>query len=250
MASALRPGRPIRFRPSSPGSAKPPECAGIYYIHDSEGNVVYTGQAVNLRRRIYQHKRNGKIPEGGYVDCFKAKEGITYDELDLTKKEKINKYNPLLNQRSGGGGRKSPKLTKRPETEVLAESELPPAQEAAQKRNMLYRLLGYEKVDRAGEVHYTKEPKAMFFMIIELIVKILLIAVALLSGLGVYLKIAKGIVVHQYVLLGMAAAPILCFILFHYIRRSRVFSIIALVSAVTNVALYLTTYLSSVESLF
>ncbi len=250
MSSALGRGRPIRFRPSRPTSTKPPECAGIYYIYDVEGNNVYTGQAVNLRRRVYQHKRNGKIPKGGYVDCFKAKEGITYDELDYTEREIINKYNPPLNQRGGGGGRKSSKLGRRAFTEVIVGSGMSPAQETEQKRNIFYRLLGYEKVDRSGEVHYTKEPKAVFFMIIELIVKILLIAITLLSGLGIYLKFSNGVVIHRYLLIGMVVIPIICFMLFHYIRRNKAFSIMSLVSVMASVVLYLTSYPLPVEWLF
>ena len=65
---------------------------------------------------------------------------------------------------------------------------MPPQMDEKQKRNILFRILGYEKVDKTGEVHYTKEPKAVFFMIIELIVKILLTAILALSVLGTYLK--------------------------------------------------------------
>ena len=230
MSSALRPGRPTRFRPSGRHSTKPPECAGVYYIYNADGDMVYAGQSVNLRRRVYEHKRRGKIPEGGYVDCFKAKDGITYDQLNDTEREKIKKYNPPLNQRSGGGGR----------TAISLRSH--PSKETEKKRNYLYRLLRYEKVDKAGEVHYLKEPKALFFMVIELIVKILLINTILLTFLGVYLKFTKGILLNQQMIIGMIVIPPVFFVLFHYIRRNKFYKAMILLSSIASIVLYLTSY--------
>ena len=243
MPSALERGRPIRFRPSSPGSInKLPECAGIYYIHDAEGNIAYVGQAVNLRRRVKQHKKVGKIPEGGYVDCFRAKDGIAYDELDATERDKINKYNPPLNQRDGGGGRKSPKL-KRHASEALAGMGTDvPEQAPKSKRSFLYRLLGYERIDRTGEVHYTKEPKAILFMMIELIVKLLLIVNTLLAALGCYLRYTREMAFSQYGLIAMTVVPVACFILFHYIRRNKGFAAMVFISVAASVILYLSSY--------
>ena len=97
----------------------------------------------------------------------------------------------------------------------------PTEQVPEKKRNYLYRLLRYEKVDKAGEVHYLKEPKGLFFMVIELIVKILLINTILLTFLGVYLKFAKGVLLNQQMIIGMIVIPIVCFVLFHYIRRNK-----------------------------
>lgn len=231
MSSALKPGRPIRYRPSSPGTTKPPECAGIYYIYDGNGNLIYTGQSVNLRRRVYEHKRNGRIPDGGYVDCIKAKEGISYYELDATERAKIDKHNPPSNQRAGGGGRKSSKLN-RPSLEHAPE----------QKRSILYRLLGYEKVDKSGDVHYTKEPKAKFFMVIELIVKLFLIATTLSAILGIFLKMSKGLVINQYVIIGTGAIPILCFIMFHYIRNNKAFKVMSIIALLASIVLYFAAY--------
>ncbi len=248
MSSALKPGKPIRYRPSRPTSRKPPECAGIYYIYDADGTKVYIGQSVNLRRRVYEHKRKGKIPKGGYVDCFRAKNGITYDELDDTERKKIKKYNPPLNKNSGGGGKKSLKLDKHSMPEALGGGAV--LSEPKPKRNPIYKILGYERIDRTGEVHYTKEPKAVFFMLIELVVKILLIVTTLLSALEVYLTFSKGIVANQYLLMGMAVIPIICFVLFHYIRRNKLFSIMSFFSVVASIALYLNSYQLPSEWMF
>lgn len=203
---------------------------------------MYTGQAVNLRRRVYQHKRNGKIPQGGYVDCMLAKDDITYDELDTTEREKINEHNPPLNMRRGGGGRKSPMLPRGSYIVVPTGRVIPVSREPEHKRNILYRFLGYEKVDRAGEVHYLKEPKAVFFMIVELIVKMVLIAVALLAVLGVYLKLSQGVVFYRNLLICMVAIPTISLALFHYIRRNKLFSVMTLITIMTGVFLYVSSY--------
>jgi len=244
MSSALRPGRGVRYRPSNSIGSKPPERAGIYYIYDSEGNKIYAGQAINLRKRVYQHKRNGKIPEGGYVDCFIAKEGITYDDLDSTERDKINKYNPPLNRRRGGGGRKSPQLERNSSTGRFTGSIviIDDDRTSEKQRNYLYRVLGYERIGSSGEIFYRKEPKAYLFMLLELLVKILLIADALTIFLGLYLKMSKGIVFNQNILLGMVAIPIIFFLLFHYIRRSRLFQIIAIITEVSAIFLYFSSY--------
>lgn len=243
MSSALKSGRGIRYYPSKPGGNKPPECAGIYYIYDENGNFLYTGQAVNLRRRVYTHKRNGKIPQGGYVDCFRAKEGITYAELDETERLKINRYNPPLNQRKGGGGRKSPILNKHSETDeknigiVTSDGQI-----SEPKRKALYRLLGYERVDSSGEIHYKREPKALFFLVLELVVKILLFAGFLSIVVGVCYRILSGTIINRYLLIGNVALPILGLILFGYIRRNRVFSIMAIITIIAALSLYIFSY--------
>lgn len=242
MPSALRPGRPTRFRPSGRHSTKPPECAGVYYIYNAEGDMVYAGQSVNLRRRVYEHKRRGKIPDDGYVDCFKAKDGITFEQLNDTEREKIKKYNPPLNQRGGGGGRTAISLRGYPSKETDSISTSPTEQVPEKKRNYLYRLLRYEKVDKAGEVHYLKEPKALFFMVIELTVKILLINTILLTFLGVYLKFAKGVLLNQQMIIGMIVIPIVCFVLFHYIRRNKFYKAMIIISSISSIVLYLTSY--------
>ncbi len=246
MHSALERGRPIRYRPAG-GGKKPPECAGIYYIRDAEGNVVYTGQAVNLRRRVYQHRRKAKIPDGGYVDCFRAKEGITCDDLDATEREKINKHNPPLNQRKGGGGRKSPKLGSLPAEDIPVLGTPSLEQNPEKKHNILYRLLGYERIDKMGEVFYKKEPKSVFFIIIELIVKVLLVANTVLALVALYLTYSMGTLLEQVLIIVMIAVPIICFILFRYIRRSKVFTIIAIICLIAAIVLYQYSYPLSIK---
>lgn len=147
-----------------------------------------------------------------------------------------------MNQRSGGGGRKANSLQNNPSKETDSISTIPPEQVSEKKRNYLYRLLRYEKVDKAGEVHYLKEPKALFFMVIELIVKILLINTILLTFWGVYLKFAKGVLLNQQMIIGMIVIPIVCFVMFHYIRRNKFYKAMIIISSISSIVLYLTSY--------
>lgn len=41
-----------------------PETPGVYFFHDKSGKVVYTGKAINIRKRVLQHfdTRRGKTP--------------------------------------------------------------------------------------------------------------------------------------------------------------------------------------------
>ena len=32
-----------------------PEQTGVYYLHDSEGNVIYIGKSLNIRQRVITH---------------------------------------------------------------------------------------------------------------------------------------------------------------------------------------------------
>ena len=242
MASALNSGRGIRYYPSKPEGKKPPECAGIYYIYDSGGNRIYVGQAINLKRRVYQHRRNGKIPKDGYVDCFKSKEGITYNDLDSTEREKIDKYNPPLNLRRGGAGRKSPILDRDITPIAIQENSLLDEPTTHHKRNSLYAFLGYEKTDKSGNVHYIKEPKSVVFLVLEIIVKAMLIVTLALAGCSLYLLFSKGIHIGRPLVLGMIAIPIVCFTLFTYIRKSKVFFLISLITVVSSILIYFMSY--------
>lgn len=247
MPSALIRGRGVRYYPSNPRGKKPPKCAGIYYIYDADGNLLYTGQAVDLRRRVYEHRRKGKIPTGGYVDCFKAKECISHSELDETERIKIDKYSPPLNRRKGGGGRKSPKLKRDIEsTESTVENFENNDRVPETKNSIIHRLLGYEKVDCSGETKFIKAPKSLFPLIIELVIKFLSIATFLLVTVGLYLGFVYGTMINQFVLLVVIAFSALCLILFGCFLKNKVFSITSFISAIGALLLYVLNYLGTI----
>ena len=54
-------GRPFKYDPSSGKGNKPPAVAGEYRIRDENGDIVYVGESNNLRRRMNQHIRSGKL---------------------------------------------------------------------------------------------------------------------------------------------------------------------------------------------
>lgn len=56
-----KPGRPKKYDPSSGKGNKPPAEPGEYRIRNEKGEIVYVGETNNLRRRMNEHIRSGKI---------------------------------------------------------------------------------------------------------------------------------------------------------------------------------------------
>ena len=97
-----------------------PSSRGEYRLRDEYGEVVYVGIAENLKKRAYEHKRAGKFHEGMSIDYMVANPGTTYGELRDHERNSISKYDPVLNQRAGGGG-KNPKVDRIPYPEPEEE---------------------------------------------------------------------------------------------------------------------------------
>lgn len=55
------PGRPKKFNPTTGKGEKPPSAPGEYRIRDDNGKIVYIGEASDLKRRMNQHIRSGKL---------------------------------------------------------------------------------------------------------------------------------------------------------------------------------------------
>ena len=104
-----KPGRPRKYNPGAGAGQKPPAEAGEYRIRGSDGKVTYIGETCNLRRRIDEHIRSGKLPADG-----KAESTVEYQVADgrsssrtrrSHEQEKIARHTPPLNKSKGGEGR-------------------------------------------------------------------------------------------------------------------------------------------------
>lgn len=65
-----RPGRPIKYNPTTGAGTKPPSKPGEYCIHDGAGKIVYIGETNDLARRLTEHIRNGKLLIGPNAGTF------------------------------------------------------------------------------------------------------------------------------------------------------------------------------------
>lgn len=54
-------GRPRKYNPTTGRGKMPPSKPGEYRIRDEKGNIVYIGEASDLKRRMQQHIRTGKL---------------------------------------------------------------------------------------------------------------------------------------------------------------------------------------------
>lgn len=56
-----KPGRPKKYNPSTGKGQAPPSKPGEYRIRDEAGNILYVGETNNLKRRMKEHIKSGKI---------------------------------------------------------------------------------------------------------------------------------------------------------------------------------------------
>ncbi len=79
-----------------------PENAGVYYLHDSKGNVIYIGKSNNIRKRILSHFNNKKSRR--HIDMRNAISDISFEETGnelialLLESEEIKKQKPFYNR--------------------------------------------------------------------------------------------------------------------------------------------------------
>lgn len=100
-------GRPIEVKPFNPSQYKSvPNKKGEYRILNSDRKILYIGQTNNLKRRMYEHIRSGKLNEQNGIFAYKTADGrASRSTLANHERIKIKKHNPLYNQRAGGAGR-------------------------------------------------------------------------------------------------------------------------------------------------
>ena len=104
-ASPYGAGRPRRFRPGTDDNSALPEQAGEYRIRGAKG-IEYVGETRNLKRRINEHRRSGKLGPRECVDYKVADGRSTSTTRRKHEKRSIRKHSPGRNKRNGGGGRR------------------------------------------------------------------------------------------------------------------------------------------------
>lgn len=103
--SIYKPGRMFKYYPLDERGSTPPAKPGEYRIRDYDGNMQYIGETCSLSRRMGEHIRSGKIQDG-YSFEFQLADGRSTSRTRREhEREKIELYNPPLNQSHGGEGR-------------------------------------------------------------------------------------------------------------------------------------------------
>lgn len=106
--SIYKPGRPSKFDPTTGKGSEPPHSPGEYRIRDSGGNIDYIGETCDLKRRMGEHKRSGKLPtgeNGGTFEWQQADGRSTSKTRREHERQKIGEHDPSLNRSHGGEGR-------------------------------------------------------------------------------------------------------------------------------------------------
>jgi hypothetical protein len=103
---AFRPGRPNEVNPWNLSRSYVPHAPGWYrFVQKGTQTVERAGEASDLARRIGDHRREGTIPRDSYITYKIADGRSTSRTRRLTERRHIERYNPRLNRRAGGGGR-------------------------------------------------------------------------------------------------------------------------------------------------
>lgn len=102
-----KPGRPTEIKPyTQKDHSKIPKAKGEYRIIGKDREVKYVGYTNDLRRRMHEHMRSGKLGGDNSTFAFKVADGrASRDTLAKHEADKIAKHDPPLNKRAGGGGR-------------------------------------------------------------------------------------------------------------------------------------------------
>ena len=108
--STYKTGRPTEYSPSTGKGTMPPEKPGEYRIVKKGGGksgneVLYIGETNNLKRRMNEHQRSGKLGEGGTIAYQPADGRSTSNTRRTHEASKIKQHNPPLNKSKGGEGR-------------------------------------------------------------------------------------------------------------------------------------------------
>ena len=97
------------FKRGRPSRQDPPHKPGLYRFKNKEtGEIDYIGESVDLKRRTSQHLRYGDVSrDTHHVEWQAAEDGSTSETRREHEKLKIDQHSPRMNQRRGGGGRRS-----------------------------------------------------------------------------------------------------------------------------------------------
>jgi hypothetical protein len=106
--SAIPPGRMRETDKVKGKECDIPDKPGVYRHKNKEtGEVEYSGQTDNLRRRQQEHSRNGKLDTDKQNVAYSvAKADAQKDDLLKTEKDHIKRHNPSGNKTEGGNGRR------------------------------------------------------------------------------------------------------------------------------------------------
>lgn len=107
--SIYKPGRPIKYNPTTGVGRKPPSKPGEYRIRNASGTISYIGETNNLSRRTGEHIRSGKLSTGqegaGSIE-YKIADGRSSSNTRREhERQKIAQHQPPLNRSRGGEGR-------------------------------------------------------------------------------------------------------------------------------------------------
>jgi len=74
---------PSAFRPVADLDGDPYPEAGIYYLTDEAGEIVYVGQSGDIRARIATHRREGKktFKEAYFWRCLSPSDRLAYEGI-------------------------------------------------------------------------------------------------------------------------------------------------------------------------
>ncbi len=91
-----------------------PNKTGVYYFHNEDGDIVYVGKSIHIKRRVFEHFRN-KNHKGAKMERYVRDVSceLTGSELVALLKEshEIREYNPVINKSQKGKGKKTGILT-------------------------------------------------------------------------------------------------------------------------------------------
>lgn len=107
--SIYKPGRPGKYDPFTGKGSPPPSAPGEYRIRDAAGSIAYVGETNDLRRRMGEHLRRGKLAQeetrGGTLE-WKTADGRSSSRTRRQHEQaKIAQHDPPLNRSVGGEGR-------------------------------------------------------------------------------------------------------------------------------------------------
>ena len=103
--SIYKPGRPNKYSPTTQSGKRPPVRAGEYRIRDRSGTITYIGETCNLKRRMKEHMRTGKLSQDSTLE-YKGADGRSSSNTRRQHEQaKIKQHNPTQNRSRGGEGR-------------------------------------------------------------------------------------------------------------------------------------------------
>ena len=98
------------YKKGRPSRQDPPKTAGKYqYRNKKTGEIEYIGETANLARRMKQHEvSDNSLSRKTHDAEWKVADGRSSSKTRRKhEQDSINKHNPKLNKRQGGGGRKA-----------------------------------------------------------------------------------------------------------------------------------------------